>query len=81
MRKAFLILAMLMFSAGVFLTFGYIETGNSPKDKCSDYFSDCTEGGCADMVIAQSCQMSCNTSTSEVNVRCTEPADIALTDG
>lgn len=28
-------------------------------DKCKDYFSTCTEGGCGKMITAVNCEMDC----------------------
>ncbi|NIM12755.1 MAG: hypothetical protein GTO45_11675 [Candidatus Aminicenantes bacterium] len=60
-KKIFAALAVIVMIVGLIAT---LYAG----DACKTYYSKCTEGGCKDMSLAESCMMICSGGT----IQCSE---------
>ena len=73
MKRTLVFLTMLVFGAGVYLSVAVAGSKAAlAGDKCSEYFTNCTEGGCANMITAQNCIFTCETSDADTRIRCGE---------
>lgn len=72
MRKVFVLLTLLVFGTGVYLSTAVagVKVASS-FDRCRDFFTVCTEGGCVKALVAQSCVLICDFGDAEGLLNCT----------
>jgi len=61
-----------------FLSWGLISIAMAGKAACKDYFSTCTEGGCAQFNVTTECKLWCvdNATEREIKVDCYETGSL-----
>lgn len=77
LKKSIITLTLLLFAAGLVGLNAAVRIQAEPQPagtRCSEYFTNCTDGGCANFVAGSECEFICTDADGdEIEVTCTKP--------